>query len=106
MKTVPAALQTHLDSELATLAICIKVVATDGTTIGITNHAENLTFGGMTYYSAYGHTPTTIAQSGGLEVDNLETRAILDNATFTRTHILGGKWDHATVTVYLVNWAN
>lgn len=46
MKSIPAALQTHLDSGTTTLAWCWRITRADGTAFGFTDHDCTLNFDG------------------------------------------------------------
>ena len=59
MKTLPAALQSHLDTGATTLAWCWRVTRRDGVTLGFTDHDRDLTFDGATYEAATGFTAAT-----------------------------------------------
>ena len=53
MKTLPLALQAHLDSGATTLAWCWRIERSDGVVFGFTDHDRELSFGGVTF--APGH---------------------------------------------------
>ena len=106
MKTIGASLLNHLASNVTTLATCWKVTAQDGTVLGFTNHTENLVVSGVTYRSPSGYTPTNIQTTAGLEVDNLDAKALLAADGLVKTEILNGKWDRAVLEFFLVNYAD
>lgn len=105
-KTISAPMALHLAGNITTLATCWKVTAKDGTILGFTNHTANLIVAGVTYQSPAGYTPTNITTSAGLEVDNLDAKAILSAGGMTKVEILNGKWDYATLEFFLVNYAD
>ena len=47
MKTLPPALQAHLDSGATTLAWCWRIERADGVVFGFTDHDRELSFGGV-----------------------------------------------------------
>lgn len=106
MKTLPAGLQTHLDSGATTLAMCWKIVRTDGATYGFTEHDRQLTFDGVTYEADAAFQRSAIAQSMGLAVDNHDVLGAISSDMLVEADIIDGRWDAAEVTVYLVNWAD
>ena len=106
MKTLPAGLQTHLDSGATTLCWCWKLTRGDATVLGFTDHDRDVTFDGTTYGAATGFTASEIASSLGLAVDNLETQGALSAAAITEADLAAGAYDGATVEIWRVNWAD
>lgn len=105
-KTVPAALQTHVEQEVTTLATCWKVTRTDGQVLGFTEHNEDLTFGGVTYKAATGYTPTSLKTTDTLSVDNMDVVGVLESSAITDDDLLAGVYDDAEVEMFLVNWSD
>ena len=69
MKTIGASLKTHLAGEVLSVAYCIKLVLTDATTMGFTDHDEDIVYDGVTYESSTAHNlsahhPKRLAQAG------------------------------------------
>lgn len=106
MKTLTAGLAAHLAGETTTLATCWKLTRRDGTTLGFTSHDRDLTFESVTYKAASGFTPSMIASSGNLAVDNLDVEGMLSAEAITETDIHAGKYDFAEISVFQVNYAN
>ena len=108
VKTVPAALQTHLEGHNLTLATLWKVTRTDGQVFTFTDHRHDLDFddgaGSLTYQSAVGYTRSAVASTATLSVDNMEIQAVFDNDNVTSEDIQAGRWDFAEVHVFLVNY--
>lgn len=105
MKTVPAALKTHLASGLTRLATCFKMTRRDSVVLGFTTHDRDIVFGGLTYLAATGsYTPTAVATSTGLNVDNLDVETVLDSAAITESDLVAGKYDYASVEIFEVNY--
>lgn len=111
-KSLTAALEAHYAQEVTTTALCWWCKRKDGTVFGFTDCGFDLvlptsvdaTVGGVTYKAATGYTPTAIQTTGGLSVDNLDVQAFFDSAAITEADIMAGKWDHAEVRVFRVNY--
>lgn len=106
MKTLSTALSNHLDSEVTTLASCWKLTRRDGTVMGFTDHDRDLVVDSITYVAATGFTPTAVAGTSGLSVDNLDVEGMLDASAITEEDIHAGKYDHAELELFMVNYAS
>ncbi len=103
MQTLSTALQNHLAQEVTTLATCWKITRTDSTVLCFTDHDTDLTVDGLTYLSSSGITPTAVSSQLGLSVDNLELQGMLQDGALSEADILAGKFDHAAVSIFMVN---
>ncbi len=106
MKTLPAGMQADLDDGGTFHCQAYKLVRKDNTVFGFTNHDNQLTFGGVTYEPDSGHTPSTLTQTTGMNIDNLDAFGFLQSDRITEDDINAGLYDGAEVTVYRVNWKN
>jgi uncharacterized phage protein (TIGR02218 family) len=106
MRTLPAGLQAHLDSGTTTLCHCWRVTLKGGETLGFTDHDVALTFLGTVFEAAAGFTGSEIESALGFSVDNLEASGALQSATLDETRLRAGDFDHATVDLWRVNWAD
>ncbi|MEW5708784.1 MAG: DUF2163 domain-containing protein [Pseudomonadota bacterium] len=104
MKSIPSALLNHLKSEVTTLATCWKVTRHDGQVFAFTDHVEDLVIEGVTYRAATGYTPTAVATSADLAVDNLDVEGLLDDPAITEADLMAGKWDDARVEIFQINY--
>ncbi|MFO1242339.1 MAG: DUF2163 domain-containing protein [Rickettsiales bacterium] len=104
MKTLSSALTNHLQQDVTTLATCWKLTRRDGAVMGFTDHDRDLTVSGQSYVAATGFTPTAIEGSAGLAVDNLDVEGMLDSAAISEEDIHAGKYDHAEIEVFMVNY--
>ena len=104
MKTLPAALQAHLDSGTTTLAWCWRIERADGVVFGFTDHDRELEFGGVNYEPDSGFAASEIRSGTDLAVDAQDAEGVLTSDTITETDILDGRWDNAAVEVWRVNW--
>jgi uncharacterized phage protein (TIGR02218 family) len=106
MKSLPPALQAHLDSGATTLCWCWKVTRADGLALGFTDHDRDVTFDGTIFEAASGFTATEIQSSLGLSVDNLEVDSALSSAKISAEDLKAGRYDDAAVEIWRVNWAD
>ncbi|MDD3029978.1 MAG: DUF2163 domain-containing protein [Alphaproteobacteria bacterium] len=106
MKDVSAALQTHLEGALTTLATLVKITRTDGTALGFTTHDRDIVLDDVTYKACSALTPSSIESRAGLAVDNLEATGILDSDAISDADVKAGRYDFARVDVFVCNWAD
>ena len=105
MKTLPAGMQTHLDTGATTLAWCWRLTRTDSVVLGFTDHDRTLTFDGTDFEAEAGFSAAEIAGGTDLAVDAQDATGVLTSDRITETDILDGRWDNATVEIWRVNWS-
>lgn len=105
-RTIGASLQTHIESDTTTLALCWKLTLTDATVIGFTSHVDDLEISGVTYEASTGLTPDAIESKLGTGIDNLDVMGILSSANITESDIHAGVYDYAEVEIFMVNYAD
>lgn len=106
MKTLPAGLQTFLNSGETTMAHCWRVTRTDSIVQGFTEHDDDLFFGGTLFKASSGFTASQIESSLGLSVDNLNAEGALDSDTINENDLAAGRYDDALVELFWVNWSD
>lgn len=106
MKTLSPELSAHLASGATTLALCWRVERVDGVVLGFTEHDLDLAFDGVVHRAASGFSSTEISQTLGLSVDNLEAAGALSSEAIAETDLAAGRYDDASVSIHLVNWAD
>lgn len=101
-------LQTHLEQEGTTLAVCWKITRRDGTKLGFTNHTRDLSgFGdGVTYKADTGIVPASSRSSSDTGADTQEILGIIRDGSFDDLEVLAGKFDYAEIEVFACNWAD
>ena len=104
MKSIPPALQAHLDDGTTTLAWCWKITRADGVVLGFTDHDKVLSFGGTDFEPESGLAASEIRAGSDLSVDSQDAEGALTSDRITETDILDGRWDNALVEVWRVNW--
>lgn len=101
-KTIPVALAAHYATPWHTICTCVKVVRTDGVTLGFNSTNRPLTVAGLVYEP--GFDLQALASTESLSVDNLELRIVPDDATVPASDLLTGRWNNAAFTVFEVNY--
>lgn len=106
MQTLASAFATHIGQEVTTLATCWSITRRDGTVLRFTDHDRDLSVGGHSYKSEGSMTPSAVSSQAGLAVDNLEFEGVLSATAITEADILAGKYDHAEISIFMVNHAD
>jgi uncharacterized phage protein (TIGR02218 family) len=106
MKTISAAMQTHLNSDLVNLTTCVHITRTDGVELFFTEHDVDLTISGDLYTSALGFNKSATVNASQLSVDNLELDGFIDSVLITEADLRAGNYDYAEVLFFAVNWAD
>lgn len=106
MQTLTPELSAHLAAEVTTLATCWSIKRRDAVMLYFTSHDRDLTIDGNVYQAADSMTPTAVSSSSGLAVDNLEFEGMLSAAAIAEVDILAGKYDHAEIEIFMVNYAD
>lgn len=104
MKTASANLLAHLAGTTLTVCTLWKITRADGQVFGFTDNSRDVTYSGVTYQAASGHTPSAIHTSADMAVDNLEVQSVLDSSTITAADIDAGLWDFAEVVIMIINY--
>lgn len=104
MKSLPPALQAHLDEGTTTLAWCWRITRADGVSFGFTDHDRVLTFDGTEFEPESGLTASEVRSGSDLSVDAQDAQGVLTSDRITETDIIDGCWDNAAVEVWRVNW--
>src|SRR5690348_16977812 len=104
MKTLPAGMQSHLDSGATTLCWCWKLTRRDAATLGFTDHDEPVTFDAQTFAAVTGFTASEVQSTLGLAVDNLTVTGALDSAALNEADLAAGLYDDAAIEIWRVNW--
>jgi uncharacterized phage protein (TIGR02218 family) len=115
MKQVTVQLQAHIASEVTSLSVCWLVIRPDGTTLGFTEHDEDVEITdwvspndvlNATYKASSAYSRTAIQTSSDLSIDNLEADGILDSDAITDDDLSAGLYDNSAIYVFMVNWAD
>jgi hypothetical protein len=118
MKRTSAALRAHLAMrapETQTVARCACLERQDGVIVRLTDHDTSVVIAGWvapddalngTYGTATGFLATDISTTSALNVDNLEISGPQQLPAITEADMSAGLWDHAAITLFLVNWSD
>lgn len=104
MKSVPPGLAAHLAGSATTLAHLWRLVRRDGTALGFTDHDRPLVVDGLRYEAATGLAASEDVAAAGLSVGGQEIAGALVSAAISEADIAAGRYDGATVDVWLVDW--
>lgn len=108
MKTIPIALQSHLDEDATTVCLLTRIQTKGGTVLGFTDLDEDIVYddgdGPVTYSAENGFTPSRVQSSADTSVDNAELEGVVMAGGITMQQIRAGLFDSATVIVYRVNY--
>ncbi len=108
-KTIPSGLasqvgQSATQDMLTHWAMCWLLTRTDAVQMGFTAFDQPIVISGVTYQPALSFKSTAIRSSADGQVDNTEVIGILDSTTITEADLQAGKYDNATVQIFLVDW--
>ena len=104
MRTIPSTLQAKLDAGVTTLCHCWKLTRADGTVMGFTDHDRDISFDGVTFKSATGFTGSDAERKLGLAAADMEVAGAISADAITEADIAAGKYDGATIELWLVDW--
>src|SRR5690348_10086570 len=105
MRTIPFALQDKLDSGCTTLCRCWIVTRGDGAVQGFTDHDEDVVVGDVTCAAGTGLSASEAMQKLGLAADTSEFSGALSADTLNEDDLAAGRYDAATVALWLVDWS-
>jgi uncharacterized phage protein (TIGR02218 family) len=105
MLTILSALQAKLDAGVTTLARCWILTRNDGVVQGFTDHDEDLVVNDVTCRAASGLTASEATQQLGLAVTGTEISGALADETLTEADLAAGRYDAASVEIWLVDWS-
>lgn len=104
MRTIPEALQAHLDGEATTLCHCWKVTRRDGVAMGFTDHDRDLAFDGLAFLAASGFSASESEDGNGLSAEGGDLSGGFSAEAIRAEDLSAGRYDGAKVEVYTVNW--
>lgn len=107
-KTIPIALQNHLDLTATTTCRLLRIEAEDGTVIGFSSTNSAISYddgdGPVTYQVQSGFDASAFVSTADTSTDNAEARVLLLGNGVTEAQVLAGKFDNAKWTCYQVNY--
>lgn len=100
------ALGAALASDATTLCTCWRLTRSDGRVLGFTEHDRDVTAFGTLFAAAAGATPAALDQAAGLAADTTSFQGALSSDALAEPDILAGRYDGATVEIFLVDWSS
>jgi uncharacterized phage protein (TIGR02218 family) len=104
MRDIHPLLSAELASGVTMLCRCWRVIRRDGLTLGFTDHDRDITFGGLTYLAQSGLDATEAVSTLGFAIGGSDISGALTADALRDDDILAGRWDAASVEVWLVHW--
>lgn len=104
-RSIPAALQEHLDGEVTSLALCWRIRRRDGTEFCHTDHDREITYEGRTYAPAPGQ-PGDWRQGTDLSAHTAELALAYPAESGLDAMLRSGLFDAAEVWTFFLNWEN
>jgi len=80
------------------------MLRTDGQEFFFTDHDTDIVFGGDTYLSAIGYSPSSISNSSDLSVDNLNVEGFIDSSVILLEDLIAGLFNYAEYRIFMVNY--
>lgn len=105
-RTIPTAIATMLDSELVTLATCIKLVRRDTTVYGFTTCDTVLTVDGVDYTPLEAISTSALRVTADNGVDNMSIVGVLSSSRITESDLRVGLFDNAAIELFMVDYTN
>ena len=105
MRAIPPALQDKLNTGVTTLCRCWRVTRRDGAVQGFTDHDEDVVLDGLTCRAGTGVSGSEATARFGLAVDGSEISGALDGDTLSEDALAAGRYDAATVEMFVVDWS-
>lgn len=105
-RTIPSALQTHLEGTTLTVALLVLLVRTDGVRFAFTGADSDIAYGGDTYAASTGVGITAIESAVGSGIDSADIHGFLASSVITDADLADGLYDGCRIEVRLCNRAS
>lgn len=102
-KNISTSLVTSLSNNVVFTALLLEIVRPDGAVFRITNHDQDIAFGGDTYVSSVPFTIGAITHGTQLSVDNCEVTLSTNGSVFDKSEWQAGLFQRAKVRVRIVD---
>jgi uncharacterized phage protein (TIGR02218 family) len=106
VKTISVGLLADFQAEVLTMNTCLSVVRTDGTGFYFTDCDAPIVFGGHTYLSVDGYSPSQMQTASDFSVDHVDVISYFVSGSVTEVDLMAGKWDDAAIRLFMVNRKN
>ena len=104
MRTLPPALAAHLSGDVTTLCHAWRLTRRDAVAFGFTDHDRDLVFDGTTFRASTGFDSSEAETDLGLASTGSDVAGAFSDDAITNKDLKDGRYDGATVEVFLVNW--
>lgn len=104
MIAVPILLAARLQAKVTSLALCWRVVRTDGVAMGFTAHDRGLMIDGLWHRASPGMLSSAISLSDGLEAETMEVSGALSNDGIRDADLASGRFDGALLQLFMIDW--
>lgn len=104
MKKLPTNLLDHINSDVTTLATCVKITLKSGKIITLTDSNRNITIDRIIYNSSNGFSSSSIIMSNDLDIDNFDITMVIDSNYISEQDIIAGLYDHSYIEIFMVNY--
>ena len=104
MRKLPTGLAAHLAGQATTTCHAWRLTRRDGTVLGFTDHDADLAFAGTTFQASTGFDASDAGSGLGLAVGTSDVAGAFSADCITGKDLKDGRYDGATVEVFLVNW--
>ena len=108
-KTTTAGMDTHLTSQVTSLAMAVVITRTDGQKFRFTTGSESIDLdigdgdGVQTYSASEGVGRSNLASDSELNVDNLDIVGVFNNQQLDETELRRGLFDFADFRIFVYN---
>lgn len=106
MRTVSSGMQTHLESEEQTVALCWRIQRRDGTNYYFTDHDEIIPLSGHSYTPIDAGSPSNYRQGSNLNPSNMDLGMAFSSTSGRAAELRAGLFDYAEVWTFRVNWSS
>lgn len=106
MKNLSSGTLADLASDTQTFNTCWLITRTDGTVYSWTDCDQPLTVSSVTYSPLDAYSPSANDGKADFSVDNMEVLGFLTSLAINENDVAEGKWDYATVSIFMVNRNN
>lgn len=106
MRHIPAELAAHLAGDVTTTCHAWRVTRADGLVLGFTDHDDDLAVDGTLCRAASGFSASDNEAESGMAANAGEVQGGFSSDTIAEEELAAGRFDHARVELFLVNWAD
>jgi uncharacterized phage protein (TIGR02218 family) len=93
-----------LAQPVTTLAYGWRLERRDGVTLGFTSHDRDVVFDGLLLRASPGIEPTSVVERMGFDNGGLDVRGALTSDALSRGDIEMGRWDGASLQLFMFDW--